>query len=116
MSVNVPLIDLMPDSVAAQTSPRTITTHLHPNRFPVQHLQFGGPIILLLRNPKDVAVSFYYHATKDPHIASSLDWDTFVHHFYNGPSMKLKPGLDREPCFNAIILFKYCICDYVYKL
>ena len=47
------------ESFASMTSPRVMTTHLHKHRLPPNVWKKQVKIIVVLRNPKDVAVSFY---------------------------------------------------------
>lgn len=42
-------------------SPRVLNTHFPFRMLPKQMKEKNTKIVLILRNPKDVAVSFYYH-------------------------------------------------------
>ena len=42
-------------------SPRVYNTHVYPNCFPVDVLKKKVKIIHVMRHPKDIAVSFFYH-------------------------------------------------------
>ena len=56
------LLDLCsPDYFKSLSTPRIFFTHLHPNRVPTSHVRNGGKMVLILRNPKDIIVSLYYH-------------------------------------------------------
>ena len=66
------------------TSPRAFKSH-----FPYQMMPFGlpnatpGKYISVIRNPKDVAVSFYYHHLSSP-IHPHYEWDEFFETFMKG--------------------------------
>jgi hypothetical protein len=42
-------------------SPRVLNTNLPFRWLPKKHVESGGKIIHVIRNPKDVCVSLYYH-------------------------------------------------------
>ncbi|XP_061172459.1 sulfotransferase 1C2-like [Saccostrea echinata] len=50
-----------PEVLESMTSPRVFNTHLRPNNLPQQFFQKRCKTVFVQRNPKDVAVSFYYH-------------------------------------------------------
>ncbi|XP_063400203.1 sulfotransferase 1C4-like [Mytilus trossulus] len=50
----------------ALPSPRLLNTHLSLKYLPKKHIKNRCKIIQMIRNPKDVCVSFYYHAKSDP--------------------------------------------------
>lgn len=43
------------------TSPRTLNTHLPYRWLPRKHLENDGKIVHVVRNPKDVAASMFFH-------------------------------------------------------
>ncbi|KAI5632727.1 sulfotransferase domain-containing protein [Phthorimaea operculella] len=59
------------DKVAAQPSPRFIKTHLPMSLLPPK-LTSSAKVVYVVRDPRDVAVSFYHHNR------------LFLHHAYNG--------------------------------
>lgn len=87
-SVNVNLIDMAnpTERLHRKTSPRVITSHLKFERLPQEHIQKGGKVILLVRNPKDVAVSYFYHVIKDPALECTVSWDSYLKNFCEGKS------------------------------
>ncbi|XP_056022729.1 sulfotransferase 1A1-like isoform X2 [Ostrea edulis] len=67
------------DLLLEESRPRLYNTHNYPSEVPTGFLEGKGKVIFLLRNPKDVAVSFYSHMrllkmNKDP-----MSWDDFVY-------------------------------------
>ncbi|XP_022301726.2 sulfotransferase 1B1-like [Crassostrea virginica] len=50
------------DVVRNLPSPRPMNTHLPYRWLPTQHIENGGKIVHVLRNPKDVCVSLFHHA------------------------------------------------------
>ncbi|XP_061171732.1 sulfotransferase 1B1-like [Saccostrea echinata] len=50
-----------PEVLESVTSPRVFNTHLRPNNMPQQFFDKHCKTVFVQRNPKDVAVSFYYH-------------------------------------------------------
>ena len=49
----------------ALPSPRVLNTHLKFKYIPKKFIEDKGKIVHMIRNPKDVCVSSYYHAMKD---------------------------------------------------
>ncbi|XP_062620755.1 sulfotransferase 1B1-like [Saccostrea cucullata] len=67
------------DKLCEEERPRVFNTHLYPNEVPTASLEGKGKALLLLRNPKDIAVSYYNHV-KDLKIQSSvMTWEDYVH-------------------------------------
>lgn len=88
MTVSARLIDLAPlEMIQQQTSPRSYLSHLFPKRLPREHLEKGGKIVLLVRNPRDTMVSHMYHTQKhDLFSFSKMSWPAFFDHWINGRS------------------------------
>jgi hypothetical protein len=68
------------------SSPRVLTTHLPYRCLPKEHRENGGKVIHIIRNPKDVAVSAFYHYTKDKFVLEyhSAVWEEFLDDFIRG--------------------------------
>lgn len=82
---HLPNIDMLPtDSIESRSPPRVISTHLTYKYLPIQHRQRQAKIILMLRNPKDVAVSFYHFATKEANIFYDGSLENFITLFLKG--------------------------------
>ncbi|XP_053153120.1 sulfotransferase 6B1-like [Hemicordylus capensis] len=65
-------------------SRRVIFTHLRPENLPASIFSNKAKILLLLRNPKDVATSFYHFTNKLAPLPSFKSWDDFFTAFMNG--------------------------------
>ena len=85
-SVNVNLIDFYKplERLIAKPSPRIITSHMKFQYLPGEHFNKRGKVILLVRNPKDVAVSYYYHGNKDKFLKINLTWESYLNYFCEG--------------------------------
>ncbi|KAH3800899.1 sulfotransferase 6B1-like [Dreissena polymorpha] len=91
MSVSPKNLDLLPvEMVAQQTPPRIILSHLGPSRLPTDHLQNGGKIILITRNPRDTMVANRYHVMKHEIFdRAEMEWGAFFKFWIDG---KIPPG------------------------
>ncbi|XP_062597838.1 sulfotransferase 1 family member D1-like, partial [Saccostrea cucullata] len=78
-------LEALPDMsiVNNLASPRPLNTHVPYRWLPKQHIENGGKIVHVLRNPKDVAVSMYYHV-KRLH-GGSMVFNTFYEKIFVGP-------------------------------
>ena len=56
-------------------SPRMIFTHLHADALPREVFEKKRKIVRLIRNPKDVAVSAFYHRNL---VMKKMRWDDFI--------------------------------------
>uniref|UniRef100_A0A669PGU4 Sulfotransferase n=1 Tax=Phasianus colchicus TaxID=9054 RepID=A0A669PGU4_PHACC len=65
-------------------SRRIILTHLPPHHLPPSLLQGKVKILLLVRNPKDTAVSYYHFYNNMPVLPSFATWDEYFAAFMNG--------------------------------
>ncbi|KAG8583499.1 hypothetical protein GDO81_008445 [Engystomops pustulosus] len=65
-------------------SPRIISTHLNFKNIPKSFFQKKVKILLVLRNPKDTAVSFYHFYNSLPALPSYTSWDLFFNDFIDG--------------------------------
>ncbi|XP_064563064.1 sulfotransferase 6B1-like [Zonotrichia leucophrys gambelii] len=62
-------------------SPRFMVTHLRPENLPKSIFQNNAKILLLIRNPKDVATSYYHFSNGLPTLPSYETWDDFFADF-----------------------------------
>ncbi|KAM3675928.1 sulfotransferase 6B1-like isoform 1-T2 [Ammospiza maritima maritima] len=62
-------------------SPRFIVTHLRAENLPKSIFQNNAKILLLIRNPKDVATSFYHFCNGLPTLPSYETWGDFFTDF-----------------------------------
>ncbi|XP_053153062.1 sulfotransferase 6B1-like [Hemicordylus capensis] len=65
-------------------SRRVIFTHLRPEKLPASIFSKKVKILLLLRNPKDVATSFYHFCNNWNAYPSFKTWDDYFTAFMNG--------------------------------
>ena len=70
------------DFFETEKSPRVFTTHVPFRWLPKKHIENGGKIVHVMRNPKDVYLSLYYHikGQSAPLVGSNIDdltWDNF---------------------------------------
>nr|XP_002709808.2 sulfotransferase 6B1 [Oryctolagus cuniculus] len=65
-------------------SPRIMTTHLHYDKLPGSIIKSKAKILVIFRNPKDTAVSFFHFHNDVPDIPSYGSWDDFFKHFMKG--------------------------------
>ena len=68
----------------AKSSGGVFTTHLHPKRMPESCRSSNVKVVFIVRNPKDVAVSFYHHFRKMKMMLNKQDWDEFLVDFMDG--------------------------------
>ncbi|XP_055996320.1 sulfotransferase 1E1-like [Ostrea edulis] len=66
------------------SSPRPLNTHAPYRWLPKQHIENGGKIIHVLRNPKDVVVSLYHHFDNAKEFGEVPYFKTFCENMYNG--------------------------------
>ncbi|XP_019861933.1 PREDICTED: sulfotransferase 1C4-like [Amphimedon queenslandica] len=86
ITADIPWLELKgKDFVLALSSPRTLKSHLPyhmmPGRDPANSI---AKYIYIARNPKDVAVSYYYHAKRFTHFDFTGDWNCFFEFFMKG--------------------------------
>ena len=66
------------------SSPRTIKTHLPGHLLPPDILRQKSKIVYVARNPKDVAVSYYYFHKWIVSLPEYETWDEFFEDFMAG--------------------------------
>ena len=65
-------------------SPRVINTHLPYHWLPKKHIENGGKIIHVTRNPKDMYVSYFHHAASSNdlgHKAMGMTWNQYFNNY-----------------------------------
>uniref|UniRef100_A0A8B9N486 Sulfotransferase n=1 Tax=Accipiter nisus TaxID=211598 RepID=A0A8B9N486_9AVES len=65
-------------------SPRILATHLNYDCLPRSISKNKAKILVLFRNPKDTAVSFFHFHNSVPRVPSYSSWDEFFSEFMNG--------------------------------
>lgn len=82
----VPLMELIPEDVAeVMPNPRLFHSHALPIALPSSVFKRDRKIIMTIRNPKDTAVSTFYHVKKDPFMGPlSILWCDFIECWIKG--------------------------------
>ena len=65
-------------------SPRVIKSHLPGHLLPPDVMRKKAKVVYVARNPKDVAVSYYYFSNSTPSLSLYKTWDEFFDDFYSG--------------------------------
>uniref|UniRef100_A0A670HNH6 Sulfotransferase n=1 Tax=Podarcis muralis TaxID=64176 RepID=A0A670HNH6_PODMU len=65
-----------------QPSPRIFSTHFHYDNIPKSF--FENKMLVVFRNPKDAAVSYYHFYNKNPVLPDFSSWDDFFQKFMSG--------------------------------
>ncbi|XP_026505404.1 sulfotransferase 6B1-like [Terrapene carolina triunguis] len=65
-------------------SPRLFSTHLHYDDIPKAVFENKVKVLVVFRNPKDVAVSYYHFYNKNPGLPNVSSWDEFFQKFMSG--------------------------------
>ncbi|XP_053565239.1 sulfotransferase 6B1 [Bombina bombina] len=85
---NIPILEFAaPDKfekLKQEYSPRLLSTHLHYDAIPKTIFEKGVKIVVVIRNPKDTAVSFFHFYNNSPLYPSYNSWDTFFQDFVSG--------------------------------
>ena len=80
------------DFFESEKSPQVLNTHLPFRWLPKKHIENGGKIVHVMRNPKDVYLSMYYHLKEQTAglggtNLDSLTWDDFFKIFVIGDNI-----------------------------
>lgn len=86
-------------------SPRVLNTHLYFHHLPKDFKNRQCKILFMLRNPKDVAVSFYNHHSKIIDYEFNGKWDPYLTRF-------LKGGVDYGSWFDHTLDWEKVIEDH----
>ncbi|CAG2258049.1 SULT1 [Mytilus edulis] len=87
--VNVTKDDWMIECITKEkfdglTSPRILNSHLYHSMLPQDFLSRKCKIIYTIRNPKDVAVSFYHHHRNILMYEYTGSWNSYIERFLKG--------------------------------
>lgn len=77
------------DQLEAQTTRRFIKTHLPIQIMPQSIFDVGAKIIYVARNPKDVAVSYFYFHKVNPVFGFTGDFDAYMKIFLDQKSERV---------------------------
>ncbi|MEE6475068.1 hypothetical protein FKM82_010604 [Ascaphus truei] len=72
------------ESINTLASPRIIGTHVQLDRIPKSAFKNKAKILVVLRNPKDTAVSYFHFYKTNPMFPTFDSWDEFFPHFISG--------------------------------
>ncbi|XP_030052259.1 sulfotransferase 6B1 [Microcaecilia unicolor] len=72
------------ERINKQPSPRVLTTHLHHDNIPSSFFKNKVKKLVLFRNPKDAAVSYFHFHNNNPKLPSFSSWDEFFQQFISG--------------------------------
>ncbi|XP_058020427.1 sulfotransferase 6B1-like [Ahaetulla prasina] len=67
-----------------QPSPRHYVTHLYYDNIPKSFLENKVKMLVVFRNPKDAATSYYHFYNKNPLLPNASSWDDFFQKFMSG--------------------------------
>ncbi|XP_020658483.3 sulfotransferase 6B1 [Pogona vitticeps] len=88
MPLTIPMLEFgAPEKfqqIKDQPSPRIFSTHLHYDNIPKSFIENKVKILVIFRNPKDAAVSYYHFYNKHPLLPTSSSWDDFFQKFMSG--------------------------------
>uniref|UniRef100_A0A8C4WPH1 Sulfotransferase n=1 Tax=Gopherus evgoodei TaxID=1825980 RepID=A0A8C4WPH1_9SAUR len=63
---------------------RVFATHIFPHMLPTSIFKNNVKILMVIRNPKDIAVSYFHFSNSMPSLPSFQTWDEFFNAFLNG--------------------------------
>ncbi|XP_048884979.1 sulfotransferase 6B1-like [Brienomyrus brachyistius] len=83
-----PLIEFLSPAkqqmLADLPSPRVLGTHLLPQNMPSSFFAKKTKIVVMFRNPKDTAVSYFHFTNNNPVLQTAESWDKFYSDFMQG--------------------------------
>ncbi|KAL3857294.1 hypothetical protein ACJMK2_011979 [Sinanodonta woodiana] len=79
------MLELIPQPMYEDIqSPRVLNSHIYFRMLPEDFVKRKCKIVYILRNPKDVAVSFFNHHFKVLEYEYSGKWENYIHRFLTG--------------------------------
>ncbi|XP_078689670.1 sulfotransferase 1C4-like isoform X1 [Branchiostoma floridae x Branchiostoma belcheri] len=84
LEFTVPGVGALVELFKTAPSPRVLTTHVPVEFLPSGLLGSKAKIIVMMRNPKDTAVSTFHFYQKVPEMKTPESWDSFVEEFLAG--------------------------------
>ena len=88
-------------SLDSLTSPRILNSHLPFKQLPRDLISRRCKMVYLLRNPKDICVSFYHHLTKKISFNYEAPWNDYFPMFL-GSKCKYVLSLFQHPALRCI--------------
>ena len=89
---------VQPETMADIPSPRILNTHIHYRYLPQSMKDKKVKTVLILRNPKDTAVSFYNHMCAINLYAYSGKWENWLPAYVNGECKTYKRNGNCSQC------------------
>ena len=77
------------DTYLEFTGSKTVLKPIIKTHLPFDLMPYNpkAKYLFVIRNPKDTAVSLYYHSREVPHLRMTLDFQTFFDYFINGETI-----------------------------
>ncbi|KAM3931926.1 sulfotransferase 6B1-like [Leptodactylus fuscus] len=75
------------EDLKQKPSPRLIASHISYENTPKSFFEKKTKILVILRNPKDAAVSYYHFTNNNPVLPTYSSWDLFFKDFISGDVM-----------------------------
>ncbi|XP_071997013.1 sulfotransferase 6B1-like [Engystomops pustulosus] len=72
------------EDLKQKPSPRVLSSHVTYENIPKSFFEKKTKILIILRNPKDAAVSYYHFTNNNPVLPSYSSWDLFFKDFLAG--------------------------------
>ncbi|KAG8444172.1 hypothetical protein GDO86_009378 [Hymenochirus boettgeri] len=72
------------EKLKEESSPRILATHLHYDNIPKSFIDKKTKMLVVFRNPKDTALSYYHFYNNNPKLPTYTSWDTFFQDFMSG--------------------------------
>ncbi|XP_051868127.1 sulfotransferase 6B1 [Pristis pectinata] len=72
------------EMMKSYSSPRVYGMHLHYENLPPSIIEKKTKVLVVFRNPKDNAVSYYHFCQKNPLLPNSASWDEFFKKYMAG--------------------------------
>jgi hypothetical protein len=89
------------EKLSEEKRPRVFNTHHFPNQIPTAFLEGKGRSLFLLRNPKDMFVSYHHHLMNSKISVVPVNWDDYMYLVINYGGKK--------------IIFEKCIIQCVHE-
>ncbi|XP_066450648.1 sulfotransferase 6B1-like [Eleutherodactylus coqui] len=72
------------ENLNQQPSPRVLASHLNYENVPKTFFEKKTKILIIMRNPKGAAVSYYHFMNNNPVLPTYSSWDLFFKDFISG--------------------------------
>ncbi|KAM9312338.1 sulfotransferase 6B1 [Gastrophryne carolinensis] len=72
------------EELSQASSPRVISSHLNHDNIPMSFFEKKAKILVIIRNPKDTAVSYYHFSNSNPVLPTYESWEKFFEDYASG--------------------------------